>query len=201
MSSFAQSELVLITEEQFSVVIEMAYATANNFTGAPVYSSQDCYLHPAAARQLRRAAQLLAPLKMQLKIWDAHRPKDAQVELFKIMPDPNYVSDPETGTCSHCRGVAIDVTIVDQHGRELNMGTEFDDFRPLAHHGNKQVSDEAQRNRLLLAGAMSIAGFDSLDTEWWHYQLRDVRSYPIIEKTPTTSDRQQPNSRLRKPSS
>lgn len=182
MTPAAQSELTLITEERDSVVIEMAYATANNFTGKAVYSSQDCYLHPAAARQLKRAVQLLAPLKMKLKVWDAYRSRAAQAEFFKIMPDPDYVSDPETGICSHCRGVAIDVTVIDQHGRELNMGTGFDDFRPLAHHGNEQISEEAQRNRLLLAGVMGIAGFDSLDTEWWHYQLRDVMSYPIIEK-------------------
>lgn len=182
MTPPAQSELTLITEEQDSVVIEMAYATANNFTGTAVYSNQDCYLHYAAARQLKRAVQLLAPLNMQLKIWDAYRSRAAQAELFKIMPDPDYVSDPETGICSHCRGVAIDVTVIDQHGRELNMGTGFDDFRPLAHHGNEQISEEAQRNRLLLAGVMGIAGFDSIDTEWWHYQLRDVMSYPIIEK-------------------
>ncbi len=60
------------------------------------------------------------------------------------------------------------------------MGTEFDDFRPLAHHGNEQVSEEAQRNRFLLAGVMNIAGFDAIDTEWWHYQLPDARNYPII---------------------
>jgi len=190
MTSSLQGQLVPITEEQFSVVIDMAYATTNNFTGVPVYSSQDCYLHPAAARQLKRAVQLLAPLKMKLKVWDAYRPKAAQAELFRIMPDPDYVSDPETGVCSHCRGVAVDVTIVDQHNRELDMGTGFDDFRPLAHHGNEQVSGEAQKNRLLLAGVMSIAGFDSLDTEWWHYQLRDVRRYPIIEAAPTTLNQQ-----------
>ena len=187
MTSPAQSELILITEEQSSVVIDMAYATANNFTGNPVYLSQDCYLHPVAARQLQQATQLLAPLKMTLKIWDAYRTPAAQAELFRMMPDPDYVSDPETGICSHCRGVAVDVTIVDRHGRELDMGTEFDDFRPLAHHGNEQVSGEAQKNRLILAGVMSIAGFDSLTTEWWHYQLRDAENYPIIENTPVTS--------------
>ena len=190
MTSSSQSELILITEEKYSVVIDMAYATANNFTGNPVYLSQDCYLHPVAARQLQRAVQLLAPLKMKLKIWDAYRTKAAQAELFKIMPNPDYISDPETGICSHCRGVAIDVTIVDQHGQNLDMGTEFDDFRPLAHHGNEQVSGKAQRNRLMLAGVMSIAGFDSLSTEWWHYQLRDTKHYPIIEGNPVVPEQQ-----------
>ena len=190
MMSSSQSELVLITQEHASVVIDMAYATPNNFTGTPIYSSQDCFLHPAAARQLQRAAQLLMPLKMKLKIWDAYRTKAAQAELFRIMPDPAYISDPETGICSHCRGVAVDVTIVDRHGRELDMGTGFDDFRPLAHHGNDQVSGEAQKNRLTLAGVMGIAGFDSLDTEWWHYQLHDARNYPIIEKNPAKSRQQ-----------
>ena len=192
MTSSAHSELIQITEEQSSVIIDMAYATANNFTGTSVYPSQDCYLHPAAAKQLQQAVQLLAPLKIKLKIWDAYRSKAAQAELFRMMPDPDYISDPETGICSHCRGVAVDVTIVDQHGHELDMGTGFDDFRPLAHHGNNQVSVEAQINRLMLAGVMSLAGFDSLNTEWWHYQLRDVRNYPIIEEKAATSGQQQP---------
>ena len=62
------------------------------------------------------------------------------------------------------------------------MGTAFDDFRPLAHHGNDLISVEAQRNRLLLAGVMSVAGFQPLETEWWHYELPDWNNYPIISE-------------------
>ncbi|WP_066013603.1 D-alanyl-D-alanine dipeptidase [Endozoicomonas atrinae] len=181
MKTTIPTELTLITAEQFGIEIEMAYATSNNFTGNPVYKSHDCYLHPLAAQGLKRASELLRPLNLKLKVWDAFRPKAAQAELFRFMPDPDYVSDPETGLCTHCRGIAVDLTIIDHFGRELEMGTAFDDFRSLAHHGNEQISEEAQRNRLLLAGVMNIAGFDPIDTEWWHYQLPEALNYPIIK--------------------
>ncbi|MBO9482368.1 D-alanyl-D-alanine dipeptidase [Salinisphaera sp. G21_0] len=184
----APTELKLITAEQFGIDIDMAYATSNNFTGHPIYKSHDCYLHPLAAQGIKRASELLRPLNLTLKVWDAFRPITAQAELFRFFPDPDYVSDPESGLCSHCRGIAIDLTIIDHFGHELEMGTPFDDFRPLAHHGNDQISAEAQRNRLLLAGVMNLAGFDPLDTEWWHYQLPEAKSYPIIkpEQKPST---------------
>ncbi len=105
MTTSVSSKLTLITEQQYSVEIDMAYATKNNFTGRPVYKSADCYLHPAAAQGLKRATALLKPLNMKLKVWDTFRPREAQAELFRFMPDPSYVSDPETGVCTHCRGV------------------------------------------------------------------------------------------------
>ena len=89
---------------------------------------------------------------------------------------------PKTGARPHCRGIAIDLTLIDQFGNELEMGTAFDDFRSLAHHGNDQVSEEAQRNRLILAGVMNIAGFEPIDSEWWHYQLPNASHYAIIEE-------------------
>ncbi|WP_257266601.1 D-alanyl-D-alanine dipeptidase [Endozoicomonas sp. ONNA2] len=175
------TELKLITAKPFGIDIELAYATSNNFTGHAIYKSHDCYLHPLAAQGIKHASALLRPLNLKLKVWDAFRPKTAQAELFRCFPDPDYVSDPETGLCSHCRGIAVDLTIIDHFGHELEMGTPFDDFRPQAHHGNKQVSELAQRNRLLLAGVMNIVGFDPIDTEWWHYQLPDAMDYPIIK--------------------
>nr|MDT0251752.1 D-alanyl-D-alanine dipeptidase [Endozoicomonas sp.] len=181
MTTSVSNRLVLITEEQYAVEIDMAYATNNNCTGKSIYKSSDCYLHPVAAQGLKRASELLKSLNMKLKVWDTFRPLAAQAELFKFMPDPNYVSHPKTGRRPHCRGVAMDLTITDRYGHELDMGTEFDDFRPLAHHGNDQISQEAQRNRLLLAGVMNIAGFETIDTEWWHYQLPNLTSYPIIQ--------------------
>ena len=182
MTAPMPNKLELITPEEFSGEIKMVYATSDNFTGHPVYISHDCYLHPLAASRLKRASELLRPLNMKLKIWDAFRPMPAQVELFRCMPNPKYVSDPQNGICPHCRGIAVDLTIIDSFGRELEMGTAFDDFRPLAHHGNEQVSEQAQHNRFLLAGVMNIAGFDAVETEWWHYQLPDPGAYPIITK-------------------
>ncbi|WP_257282735.1 D-alanyl-D-alanine dipeptidase [Endozoicomonas sp. SESOKO1] len=177
--------LVLLSEKRHPVTLDIVYASSNNFTGKPVYKSNLCYLHTDALACLLKAVELLKPLNLRLKIWDAFRPLSAQKTLYKHMPDPDYVGNPEFSPCPHCRGVALDLTITDRFGRELEMGSLFDDFRPLAHHGNDLVSEEAQRNRLLLAGVMNIAGFNPLRTEWWHYQLPNLDSYPLITEDQT----------------
>lgn len=94
--------------------------------------------------------------------------------------DDRFISNPKTGSTPHCRGVAIDLTLLDKENNELDMGTEFDHFSPLAYHGNNEISEEAQKNRLLLLGIMSQAGWDFYTNEWWHYQLFNAREYPII---------------------
>lgn len=173
--------LVEITPQSHDLLFELAYATPNNVTGSPIYQKAICFLHEEAAEALQTAIEALTPLNLKLKIWDGFRPLQGQQALFNHTPDPNYVSHPQTGTRPHCRGIAIDLTIVDQFGHELPMGTHFDDFRALAHHGNDQISEEAQRNRLLLAGVMSVAGFEPIQSEWWHYQLPNAAHFPIIE--------------------
>ncbi|AMO55794.1 D-alanyl-D-alanine dipeptidase [Endozoicomonas montiporae] len=173
------NQLVAITPESHDLKLSLAYATKDNFTGRAIYQKPLCYLHRDAVKGLEKAIELLSPLGLKLKIWDAFRPQEAQQLLFDHTPDPLYVSDPESGTCPHCRGIAVDLTITDSFGQELEMGTDFDDFRPLAHHGNDQVSEKAQYNRLLLAGVMSLSGFNPIQSEWWHYQLPDAMDYPL----------------------
>ena len=174
--------LIQITEQSHDLKLALAYATVDNFTGSPVYQNPICYLHHEASERLKKAVELLNPLKLKVKIWDCYRPVAAQQILFNHMPDPEYVSHPQTGARPHCRGIAIDLTLIDQYDNELEMGTHFDDFRSLAHHGNDQISEQAQKNRLLLAGVMNIAGFDPIPSEWWHYQLPNASHYDIISE-------------------
>ena len=91
------------------------------------------------------------------------------------------MADPRQGG-PHNRGVALDVTLIDAEGHELDMGTGFDAITPLSHHARTDVSPAAQRNRLILLGLMTAAGFDYYINEWWHYQLFDARSYPVVEQ-------------------
>lgn len=172
--------LTPITTETHDIFLSIMYATEKNFTGKQIYDRPLCLLHEEAASKLICAINTLKPLGLKIKIWDAYRPVEAQRKLYEHNPDPLYVSDPDTGVCSHCRGVAIDLTITDQRGNELAMGTEYDDLSPLAHHGNNEISQEAQRNRLLLAGVMAVAGFETFNSEWWHYQLPNLQKYPVI---------------------
>lgn len=173
------SALIEITEATHPVKLDIAYATPRNFTGKPVYRSARCFLHPEALQCLERAITLAAAQELQFLIFDAYRPPEAQWKLWEHTPDPNFLADPAKGS-PHSRGVAIDLTLMDKDGKPLDMGTEFDAFTPLSHHGNPAIAREAQRNRLLLMGIMTTAGWDFYRNEWWHYQLFNSRQYSLV---------------------
>ena len=171
--------LVPITEKDYEVTIDLAYASARNILGRPIYQKALCYLHMEAATRLRQAAALARPLGYRLNIFDAYRPPEAQWVLWNAFPDPSFVADPRRGS-PHGRGVAVDLTLIDESGQLLDMGTPFDDFTPRSYHGDLAISIEAQRNRMLLLGIMTAAGWDFYRNEWWHYQLFQSRTYPLI---------------------
>ncbi len=172
--------LVEIIPPVFDVDLSIAYATAENFTGQSVYSRPGSYLHADAAALLQRAIDLARPLGLRFKVFDTFRPAEAQWALWAHTPDPDFLADPKRGS-PHSMGVAVDLTLIDAQGRELDMGTGFDAFTPLSHHGSTDVSVTAQRNRLLLLGLMTAAGWDFFRNEWWHYQLFSPRGkYPVL---------------------
>lgn len=171
--------LVEITAPDFDVSIELAYATPANFTGKPVYGRAACYLHADAALCLRRAVDLAARQGLHFRIFDAFRPSEAQWLLWAHTPDPDFLADPRRGS-PHSRGVAIDLTVLDSQGTPLDMGTGFDEFTPLSHHGNTAIANAAQKNRMLLLGLMVSAGWDFYRNEWWHYQLPDAGRYDVL---------------------
>lgn len=173
-------DLVEIDPQEYGVKIELAYATEHNFTGKPVYRRADCYLHREAADALSRAVALAAELKLSLRIFDAFRPTEAQWALWNHSPDPEFLADPRRGS-PHSRGVAVDLTLIDQTGAPLEMGTAFDAFTPLSHHGATGIPPQAQANRHLLLGLMTAAGWDFYRNEWWHYQLFNSREYDLID--------------------
>ena len=173
-------DLVEIGPPAQDVELALAYATPENVTGAPIYAHARCYLHHEAAAALDRAIQLARPLGLRFRIFDAFRPSEAQWVLWNKFPDPEFVADPRRGS-PHSRGAAVDLTLLDaETGAALEMGTGFDDFRPIAHHASLGVSAEAQRNRALLLGLMTAAGWDFYRNEWWHYQLFDARRYSLV---------------------
>ncbi len=171
--------LVEITPASHDVLLDLAYATPGNFTGKPVYARAACYLHGDAEIRLRNAIDLALAQGLRLKIFDAFRPSEAQWVLWDHTPDPEFLADPRRGS-PHSRGAAIDLTLVDGRAKELEMGTAFDAFTPLSHHANMEISEAAQRNRFLLLGLMTAAGWDFYRNEWWHYQLFEARDYPLL---------------------
>lgn len=172
--------LVKIEPPDYPVDIELVYAGSNNFVCLPIYAANaPCLLHPDAASCLQRAALAARQAGLTLKIYDAYRPPAAQEVLWRLCPNPLYIADPKRGS-NHSRGVAVDVTLLDESGEALDMGTGFDEMCEQSHHGRTDLSTSAQRNRLLLLGIMLQAGFEALPTEWWHYQMPGAGAYPLL---------------------
>ncbi len=172
--------LIEITAQSHGVLVDLAYAGDGNFTGRAVYGRAACYLHEEAEGKLRRAVELSNAQGLKLKIFDAFRPSEAQWALWEHTPDPDFLADPRRGS-PHSRGAAVDLTLIDGSGDALEMGTDFDAFTPRSHHADTSVGLEAQRNRFLLLGLMTAAGWDHYRNEWWHYQLFDSRRLPVLD--------------------
>ena len=171
--------LTRISAPEFDVELALAYAAPGNLTGKAIYRHSACWLHPDAAAALTRAIALAGELDLKFRIFDAYRPVEAQWALWRHNPDPDFLADPRRGS-PHSRGVAIDLTLIDEAGNALEMGTPFDAFTPLSHHGSTEIPVAAQQNRLILLGLMTQAGWDFYRNEWWHYQLFKSRDYPLI---------------------
>jgi zinc D-Ala-D-Ala dipeptidase len=159
-----------------SFVVDLRYATSNNFTGAPLpgYLANRAYLRREAAVALSRVQRDLRPQGLGIKIFDAYRPVRAtlaMVEWTQRVNRPDLLTDGYIASRSrHNLGLAIDLTLIDlATGRELEMGTPFDTFSAAAHTAN--ASGEAAANRQKLKAAMEREGFVNYDQEWWHFSF------------------------------
>jgi D-alanyl-D-alanine dipeptidase len=129
------------------------------------------------ARAIVKAHKALQKKGYGLKMYDCYRPRPIQWKLWNKVPDTRYVADPRKGSM-HNRGMAVDLTIVDKNGQELDMGTDFDYFGKEAYHSYAGHSDEVQENRQLLVETMEDHNFRSTSTEWWHYSYIP-KSFPL----------------------
>ena len=163
------SDFVRVRDYIPDIVIELKYATASNFTGTVIYDFTEVYLRYSTVVKLMDVQAELRQQGLKLKIWDGFRPMDAQEKLWYAKPDPNYVSNPWSGTNSHSRGNTLDVTLVDKDGKEVEMPTGFDDFTSFADRDYSDCTDAAAANATLLQDVMEKHGFVGLQSEWWHY--------------------------------
>ena len=154
-----------------SIGIDIRYATTNNFVAEAMYACPRCLLKTEAAEALAMVQSNLMKRNLSLKLFDCYRPLSVQRKLWEKVPDINYVAPPDEGSM-HNRGIAIDLTIIDYQGNELDMGTTYDFFGPEAHHTFTDFPDSVLANRLLLKEQMEAAGFQPIRTEWWHYSLK-----------------------------
>jgi len=174
------SDLVDIKEVNPHIIVDMRYATEDNFAKRKLYDSNTCFLRKSTAVKLDAVQKELERMNLGLKVWDCYRPLSVQWVFWSILPDERYVADPKKGS-RHNRASAVDLTLVDSQGKELQMPTGFDDFSPKAGHRCQDLPDQAIRNRELLKGLMEKAGFIPLPEEWWHYDDENWMQFDIMD--------------------
>lgn len=167
------------------IAVDLRYATPNNFVGRDLYSPYDCaWLHRDAAAALERVVAWLNDRRPGCTplVLDALRPQRVQQQLWDALAGTNlqmYLANPQRGSI-HSFGMALDITILDEAGRELDMGTGFDDMTVLSHPALEErflasgaLTEDQVANRRLLRDAMFQAGFVGINTEWWHFDCGD----------------------------
>ena len=195
---YAQSfaGLVNIQNIDSTISVDLMYAKPDNFVGEKMYNFRQAYLHPKAAAALKKANKLLKEINphLHLQIYDAARPMSVQQKMWnkvKSTAQQNYVSNPANGGGLHNYGLAVDVTIANDRGDTLPMGTVIDALAPISHIDKEKelvakgkISAEAAKNRQLLRTVMKKAGFRPLRSEWWHFNYTtraDARkNYKVI---------------------
>jgi zinc D-Ala-D-Ala dipeptidase len=160
-----------------SLALDIRYATNDNFTKSQIYDCALCLLRPEVAEALVKANKILKAKGLSLKLFDCYRPRPYQQRLWDKVPDPNYVTPPAKGSM-HSRGAAVDLTIVDAKGQELNMGTAYDFFGVAAHSDNMNLPADVLNNRKLLRETMESVGFKGIRTERWHFSFQG-KKYPL----------------------
>ncbi|NVN53519.1 M15 family metallopeptidase [Mycolicibacterium hippocampi] len=151
-------------------VIDLRYATPDNFVGAPLYPpGARCLVHESLGPGLVTAATVLRDGGERLVFWDCYRPHAVQVAMFEAVPDPAWVARPGPSARSHEAGRSVDVTLAGPTGL-VDMGTGFDDFSPRGRaDATDGVGDAARANRARLADAMAAGGLAVYSGEWWHF--------------------------------
>jgi zinc D-Ala-D-Ala dipeptidase len=177
----APSPVVDATEVVKDLVVDMRYATPDNFLKQKVYpDGARCLLLPETATRLKKAADTLRGQGYRLKVYDCYRPIAVQWQMWKILPKPGYVANPSRGG-NHNRGAAVDLTLVTAEGAEVEMPTPFDTFDPAAHHGYTGGTQASREHREVLRAAMEGAGFKRNSMEWWHYDLPGATKLPVLD--------------------
>jgi D-alanyl-D-alanine dipeptidase len=174
-------ELVDLKEYIPSVVLDIRYATENNFTGEKIYTLAKAYARRPVAEALKQAQATFATYNVGIKIYDAYRPYSATVKFYEVYRDTTYVASPYRGS-RHNRGCAIDMTLIDlKTGEELKMPTEFDSFRKESWPSTPISDSVVKKNRDLIISVMSKHGFKVNSSEWWHFDFKGWEKFDVLD--------------------
>jgi len=175
LAKLKDSSFVVLKKIDTSFHFDMKYATSEK-----VYDCDNCLVRYKTAKQLINANDSFKKLGYKIKFFDCYRPLSIQKKMWKIYPDKRYVANPVKGS-NHNRGSAVDITLVNSFGVELDMGTGFDFFGRRAHHAYQDLPNKVLENRRLLKSVMKANGFWSITSEWWHYNLAKSYQYKISD--------------------
>ncbi|HEV3471088.1 MAG TPA: M15 family metallopeptidase [Pyrinomonadaceae bacterium] len=181
--NFRAPDLVEIIKLDPTVRLDIRYATPDNFTGRAVYTEARAFLQRPAALALVRAHRALKKRGYGLAVFDAYRPWHVTKLFWDITPEEKrlFVADPSKGS-RHNRGCAVDLTLYElKTGRQVSMPSAFDDFTERAHVNYAGGTEEQRRLRAVLRAAMEAEGFLVFEPEWWHFDYKDWREYPILD--------------------
>ncbi len=175
-------ELVDLQKVVPGIILDLRYGSTNNFMRQRLYTgAYTTYMRKPAATVLAAVQKQLKKQGLGLKVFDAYRPYSVTEKMWEPVQDDRYAADPKKGS-GHNRGTAVDLTIINLHtGKELLMGTGFDNFSDTAHNDFTNLPAQILQNRLLLKNIMEANGFKALDTEWWHYSLPNAREYELLD--------------------
>lgn len=171
ITSISDTTFVNLKDYSQDFAYDMKYATTDNFLKAKVYDCAECFLRLKTVKALIEANKIFIKKGYKIKIFDCYRPLDIQKRMWEIVSNPEYVANPSKGSI-HNRGGAVDITLVGNNGKELEMGTPFDFFGKEASHNYTNLSPVIKENRLILKRIMDESNFNSFDSEWWHYNLK-----------------------------
>jgi len=181
VSANPQMEMADIGKSVKGIVLDIRYATPDNFTGEKIYESAKAFARKPVVEALQKVGDSLAFHHLGLKIYDAYRPYAATVKFFEVYPDTNFVANPRHGS-KHNRGCAVDVSLVElSSGKEIPMPTRFDDFSEKAAADFPNLPDTVLVNRKLLSGVMAHFGFVRYQAEWWHYDFSGWENYKLMD--------------------
>jgi D-alanyl-D-alanine dipeptidase len=172
------AQLVDVAQAVPRAVLEMRYATPDNFLHRAVYQHPRCLLRPEVAAALGRVEAGLEKQGYRLKLWDCYRPLSVQREMWKLVPVVGLVADPNKGGSHHNRGTAVDASLVDLEGQEVAICSGHDDFTPKGRR-DAPCDKVPAKHRAALRAAMEAEGFMTIKTEWWHYDAPGSRTPPL----------------------
>ena len=177
--SISQNSLENLSETSSEFRYEIRYATNSNFIGEQLYDCEMCLLRPKVAQALNQANEYFIKKGFRIKIYDCYRPLDVQKKMWKKAPNPTYVANPYTKGSVHNKGAAIDLTIETLEGCYVEMGSDYDYFGIEAHIDNTNLPKNVLENRAILIEGMRVFGFQTIRTEWWHFNYK-YNSYSIL---------------------